>query len=57
LALDLTAKQQTEVKEIMLEEATARKEKMAEFEKMKNDESAKKTFKRRAGKNDERKIR
>jgi len=45
LALDLTTKQQAQVKEIMLEEATARQEKMAEREKMKNDENAKKPSK------------
>ncbi|MCK8480798.1 Spy/CpxP family protein refolding chaperone [Flavihalobacter algicola] len=37
LALDLTEKQQSQVKELMLEQAIHRKEKMAERAKMKSD--------------------
>lgn len=45
LALDLTDKQQSQVKEILLKEATAMKEKMKEREKMKEQDDAKKPSK------------
>ena len=45
LALDLSDKQQAQVKEILLEQATSRKQKMAEREKSKNDANAKKPTK------------
>ncbi|MDG5489947.1 hypothetical protein [Psychroserpens sp. SPM9] len=45
LALDLSEKQQAQVKEVLLEQATARKEKMEERQKEKEKEDAKKPSK------------
>ena len=45
LALDLTEKQQTEVKAILLEQATSRKKKMEAFKEMKEKDDAKKPSK------------
>lgn len=45
LTLDLSTAQQAQVKAVLLEQATERKEKMAEREKTKNDDDAKKPTK------------
>lgn len=45
LALDLSTAQQAQVKAVLLEQATTRKQKMAEREKTKNDNDAKKPSK------------
>ncbi|MFT4803408.1 MAG: protein CpxP, partial [Psychroserpens sp.] len=45
LALDLSIDQQAKVKEALLEQATIRKQNMAEREKMKNNDDAKKPTK------------